>query len=145
MTLVFDTEPLVAFAFDERGADVVEDRLSRVHRRQDDGYTTTLNAAEFWYVASRKSTVSAAERHLESLMQTGLQLFDIDQLWSQVAMIKFEYNPALGDAYALAAAQRLENESNETTLLVGGDDCYDEIERSDQYGHLIERFRDGSS
>jgi hypothetical protein len=43
------------------------------------------------------------------------------------------YNPALGDAFALAAAATVE-----ATLLVGGDDDYDEVSDIP-----IERFRDG--
>ena len=46
-----------------------------------------------------------------------------------------EYNPALGDSFALATA-----ESAEATLLIGGDDDYDNV--SDV---SIKRFRDGAA
>jgi hypothetical protein len=44
------------------------------------------------------------------------------------------YNPALGDSFALATAEDVE-----ATLLVGGDNDYDEIADVP-----IDRFRDGS-
>ena len=42
MTVVFDAEPFVAFAFDEPRAEAVEDILDDVYDGETDGYVTTI-------------------------------------------------------------------------------------------------------
>jgi len=60
---------------------------------------------------------------------------DVGDAWLEASEYVLQYNPALGDSFALATAEDVE-----ATLLVGGDDDYDEI------SHVpIERFREGSA
>lgn len=141
MTVVFDTEPLLAFAFDEPGAREVEGYLDRVYDNEVDGYVTTVNLAEFRYVAVRKTSAAAADAHIEALREIGVTEYGIDGLWSAVSDLKAAYNPALGDAYALAAAREVATDGTDTTLLVGADDDYDVLEQEDEFEGLIERFR----
>ncbi|RXK49499.1 PIN domain-containing protein [Halorientalis pallida] len=143
MTVVFDAEPLLAFAFDEPGADVVERWLDRVYDAEIDGYVTTLNLAEFRYVASRKASAEGADAHIDTLQDQGVSEYGIDSLWTSASGLKATYSPAIGDAYAIAAALALdENGSEDVTLLVGADDGYDVFETTDGFEHLFERFRD---
>ena len=65
----------------------------------------------------------------------GIETRDIDAVWIEASEYILAYNPALGDSFALATADDVD-----ATLLVGGDDDYDDI--SDV---PIERFRDGSA
>lgn len=143
MTVVFDAEPLLAFAFDEPGAAVVEDWLDRVYDGEVDGYVTTINLAEFRYVAIREASAERADTHIQDLRDMGVREYKIDTLWEAASDLKATYSPALGDAYALAAANEIDtNGAQNTTLLVGADDDYDVFEEHEEYTHLIERFRD---
>ena len=140
MTVVFDAEPLIAFAFDEPGAETVEDWLDRVYDG-DPGYVSTINLAEFRYVAARKTSPEQADAHIRHLREMGLTAYDIDDRWQAVSTLKIDYAISIGDAYALATAADLDADSEAVTLLVGADDDYDGFEADSDFQHLIERFR----
>lgn len=143
MTVVFDAEPLLAFAFDEPGAGAVERWLDRVYDAEIDGYVTTLNLAEFRYVAARESSTADADAHIEDLRAMGVLEYGIDDLWDRASDVKATFSPTLGDAYAIAAARELDDGPGQSaTLLVGADDDYDELEETDGFGHVVERFRE---
>ena len=141
MTVVFDAEPLLAFSFDEPGADEVERWLDRVYDSELDGYVSTINLAEFRYIAIRKSSVEKADAHINDLQAMGVTEYRTDHLWKTVSHLKATYSPSLADAYAVAVARDLDDQQD-VTLLVGADDDYDAFEAADGYGHLIERFRE---
>ena len=141
MTVVFDAEPLLAFSFDEPGASDVERWLDLVYDGDRDGYVTTINLAEFRYVAARMTSVERADAHIDALRDIGVTTYDVDGLWRQASDLKTTYSPALGDAYALAAARSLDEDRQDVTLLVGADDDYDVLETEAGFDHLIERFR----
>lgn len=142
MTVVFDAEPLLAFAFDEPGAGTVERWLDRVYDGEHDGYVSTITLAEFRYIAARETSLEQADAHIRDLRNMGVMEYNIDDLWEDVSALKLTYSPAIGDAYAVATANTLDNNGEENvTLLVGADDDYDAFEDAEQFGHFIERFR----
>ena len=145
MKVVFDAEPLIAFAFDEPGAGNVEDFLDRVYDGEIDGYVTTINLAEFRYIAARLNSPERADAHIEDLKQMGVAEYEIDDLWELASELKTTYSPSLGDTYAVAAAKEEDNNGNDTTLLVGTDNDYNDFEEDERFTHLIERFRDESA
>jgi predicted nucleic acid-binding protein len=145
MKVIFDAEPLIAFAFDEPGAGAVEDVLDDVYDGEIDGYVTTINLAEFRYIAARLSSPERADAHIEDLKQMGVTEYKIDDLWEPASELKATYSPSLGDAYAVAATKEEDNNGNDVTLLVGADDDYDDFEDETRFKHLIERFRDEST
>jgi predicted nucleic acid-binding protein len=142
MTVVFDAEPLLAFALDEPGAGEVERWLDRVYDGEIDGYVATINFAEFRYVAARKASVAQADAHIDALRDMGVTEYSIDELWKAASDLKATYSPSVGDAYAVAAAKTLDDDEQNVTLLVGADDDYDVFEEEDGFSHLVERFRD---
>lgn len=142
MKVVFDAESLIAFAFDEPGAEAVEDVLNDVYDGEIDGYVTTINLAEFRYIAARLRSPERADAHIEHLKQMGVTEYKIDDLWELASELKAVYSPSLGDAYAVAATKEEDNNGNDVTLLVGADDDYDDLEEENGFKHLIERFRD---
>lgn len=142
MTVVFDAEPLLAFSFDEPGAGEVERRLDRVYDGELDGYISTINLAEFRYIATRKTSVAQADAHIDDLRDMGVTEYPVDDCWEAASDVKATYSPSLGDAYAVAAANALDNHiEGNVTLLVGADDDYDVFEAEDGIMHLIERIR----
>lgn len=146
MTVVFDAEPLLAFAFDEPGADTVEGWLDRVYDGELDGVVPTLTLAEFRYVATREASAEKADDHLDDLRNIGVTEYGIDGLWSAASRLKATYNPSLADAYLVAVAASLDDDvERNVTLLVGADDDYDVFEEDERYAHLIDRIRSESS
>jgi len=143
MTVVFDAEALLAFSFDEPGAGEVERWLDLVYDGERDGYVSTINLAEFRYIASRKASVEKADAHIDDLRDMGVTEYNIDTLWKDASALKATYSPAIGDAYALAVAKELDSDTErEVILLVGADEDYDIFEDTGEFAHLIERFRD---
>ena len=140
MTVVFDAEPLVAFAFDEPGAETVEDWLDRVYDGDRAGYVATVTLAEVRYVAARKASPEQADAHIRRLRELGLSEYEIDGLWRTAAELKRRHALAVVDAYAVAAAVDLDADED-VTLLVGADDDFDAVENDPDRQHLIERFR----
>ena len=92
-----------------------------------------MNLAEIQYTLARKYDRPTADEYLDWLSYLGIETVDIGDAWVEASEYILEYNPALGDSFALAAAETIE-----ATLLVGDDDTYDEVSDIP-----IERFRDG--
>ena len=122
--IIFDAEPLLAFAFDEPGAGDVENFFEDVYDGEVNGYVTTVNLAEFRYTAARLTSPKRADSHIEDLKEMGVTEYKIDDLWELASELKATYSPSLGDAYAVAAAKDEDTNGNDVTLLVGADDDY---------------------
>jgi predicted nucleic acid-binding protein len=131
-TVVFDTEPLVAYFCDEPGSDTVERYLDAVEGTAD-GFISTVNLAEVHYVVRAIDGETRANTVVDVIGESGIRNVDTELTWSAAAEFKFRYSPSLGDAFALGTAAHVEG-----TLLIGADDDYDEV--SDP--NLI-RFRTG--
>lgn len=133
--IVFDAEPLVAHAADEPGASTVADYLDAVSVDDSDGYISWVTVSEVRYILARKYDRDVADEYLEWVFELRLEPIDVEPVWFDASEHVLASNPALGDSFALATATHVD-----ATLLVGGDDDYDEITDVP-----IERFRDGSS
>ena len=131
--VVFDAEPLIAHADDEPGSDVVEEYLDAVAVEDTTGYVSCVTLTEIRYTLARKYDRTTADDYLDWLDHLSIETRDVEAVWVEASEFILKYNPALGDSFALATA-----EDADATLLVGGDDDYDEV--SDV---PIERFRDG--
>jgi len=131
--VVFDAEPLIAHADDERGSGTVKDYLNAVAAETATGYACCVNLAEVRYTLARKYDRATADEYLDWLTDLGIETVDVGDAWREAAEYTLTHNPALGDAFALATA-----ENSKATLLVGGDDDYDDVTDVP-----IDRFRDG--
>ena len=131
-SVVFDTEPLVAYLDDEPGSDTVERWIDRVAAGELDGYISPVTKTEVLYVGSRIGfpwdDLNASLRRLETL---GVAVHDPRECWEAAAALKSAHTMALGDAYALAAADAVDG-----TLLVGADADFEGVSIT------IERFRE---
>ncbi|UHQ96247.1 type II toxin-antitoxin system VapC family toxin [Natrinema halophilum] len=131
-TIVFDTEPLIAYLDDEPGSDVVEEWIDRVASGESKGYISPVTKTQVLYVGSRVGFRPEAVRaSLERLEELGVTVSDPRECWDGAAMRKDAYPMALGDAYALATADAVNG-----TLLVGADDDFDNVEED------VVRFRE---
>ena len=130
-TVIFDTEPLVAYFCDEPGSDTVETYIDAV-MGSSEGYISAVNIAEVHYIVRAIDGEERADAVVDVIEETGLGRIDTAETWRFAADYKYHHSPALGDAFALATA-----ESVDGTLLVGADDDYDNITDIP-----IERFRE---
>lgn len=119
--VVFDAEPLIAYFCDEPGSDTVETFVEAVEGTAR-GYISTVTVAEVHYVVRGVDGRGRADTVVEVLEESGVRRIGTQETWSLAADFKYRYSPALGDAFALAAAAHVDG-----TLLVGADDDYDEV------------------
>jgi len=131
-SVVFDTEPLVAYLDDEPGSDTVETWIDRVAAGELDGYISPVTKTEVLYVGSRIGfrwdDLHASLTRLETL---GVTVHDPRECWEDAAALKSAHTMALGDAFALATADAVDG-----TLLVGADADFEGASIP------IERFRE---
>lgn len=129
-TIVFDTEPLVAYFHDEPGSDTVEEYIEAINSGAD-GFISRITQTEIHYLTARIESVKRADLVVEVIAENGIRTIGCEDTWHAAAIFKQEYATALGDAFSLAAAEHVEG-----MLIVGADDDFDEITEVD-----IERFR----
>jgi len=128
--VVFDAEPLVAYFCDEPGSDRVEAYVEAVEGATE-GYISTVTLAEIHYVVRSIDSREHADLAIEILEESGIRQVETGEVWPLAAEFKFRHAPSLGDAFALGTAAHVDG-----TLLVGGDDDYDDVTDVQ-----IERFR----
>lgn len=126
-TYVIDTEPLIAFLYEEPGYEVVEDVLTRIEAGDVDGAIAEVIASELLYKIARlegedgtatPASLQAAERDVRVLERRGLAIERAP--WRLAGEIKADGGLSLADAYAVALAVE-----RDATLLVGADEDFD--------------------
>jgi predicted nucleic acid-binding protein len=130
--IVFDAEPLVAHAAGEPGSGVVEEYLNAVADGETNGYVSRVNLTELRYIIARQADITRADEYVEWLFDLGVRPLGVDDVWEAAAEVVLEYNPALGDSFALATADHLD-----AVVLVGADDDFDDVSAS-----RVRRFRE---
>jgi predicted nucleic acid-binding protein len=131
--IVFDTEPLVAHAASETGAEAVGEYLDRVDVGDAEGFVSPVTLTEVRYITEAVETSVQPDVFLSWLGSVVSQV-KASECWRDAARYKGEHQVALGDAYSLAVANYVGG-----TLLVGGDDDFDGAEDMD-----VVRFREGA-
>lgn len=123
---VFDTEPLIAYLYDEPGASDVTERLQAIETEEASGAVSHATATEVVYKVARLETgdpnqIPPGDEELD-VGQQDLRVFqgfgvtiEIPS-WSTVARIKAAGGISLGDSYAAALAVE-----EEATLIGGAD------------------------
>jgi len=102
--VVFDTESLLIFYLGEKGADVVENLLEKIARKEITGLINIVNLTEFYYILYRKDP-SIAEEKVRNLKAFGIKIAPAsDSIWKEAGKIKAKYAIPLADAFAAATA-----------------------------------------
>jgi predicted nucleic acid-binding protein len=126
---VFDTEAIIAFLYDEPGHDTVADLLGDVFDGTAEGYIAETNASEVFYLVARfegnndkptEASLRDADRDVRALERRGLSLERAN--WQLAGKVKAYGDISLADAHAVALAH-----DRDATLVVGGDDDFDEL------------------
>jgi predicted nucleic acid-binding protein len=124
MSVVFDTEALLAFYLGEPGGRMVQRRLEEIMEGETKGYLNIVNLTELYYILYRKSPDIAQEKE-RNLRGYGLEVVPIndDGLWKKAAETKGSHALSLADAFAAATAK-----VKKATLMAGRDTVFDGID-----------------
>lgn len=129
---VFDTEPLIAYFYDEPGAGDVAERLEKINTDEASGAISHATATELVYKIARLETgdpnqttpsdeeYDTGEHDLRVLRGYGITIETPS--WHLVARIKGAGGISLGDSYATALAIE-----EEATLVVGADPEFGDV------------------
>lgn len=138
---VIDTEPLIAFFYNEDGHGEVATVLDDIEEGAVTGVMDELNAAELLYKVARiegtadgeptQESLRQADRDLRTLQRRGVELERAN--WRLAGEVKAHGHVSLADAHAVALAHE-----HDATLLVGADDDFDDLPVDVD----VEQFRD---
>ena len=124
MSLVFDTEALLAFYLGEPSGKEVERRLVKITKGEIRGYLNIINLTELYYILYRRSPDIAEEKE-RNLRGYGLEIVPVDdnRLWKEAAKTKGKHALSLADAFAIATAK-----VKKANLLLGRDTEFNGID-----------------
>ncbi len=120
--VVFDSYALISFFRQEPGYEVVRNLLVKMAADECEGYITTVNIGEVYYMIARKSNGKAAELALDALLQFPLHIVAADlNLSLAAAKLKAKYSLSYADAFAAALTMQ------QKAVLLTGDDEFDNL------------------
>jgi predicted nucleic acid-binding protein len=117
LSLVFDSEPLIAYFIGEPSAFKVVELLRKKSDGELNAYINLVNISEIYYIVHRIDP-SRVEDKIDYLRNNGIQFIPVldNDIWKTAAQIKSQYRMSLADAYAAATAIQ-----TESTLVIGRD------------------------
>lgn len=116
--IVFDSFALIAFFRMEEGYELVRDLLVRISNDESEGYITTVNLGEIYYMISRKSNTKNAEEAIHDLLHFPIHIVEADlKLTLEAAKLKAKYSISYADAFAAALTI-----TRKATLITGDDE-----------------------
>jgi predicted nucleic acid-binding protein len=122
--VVFDSYALIAFFRQEKGYELVRDLLVKMANDESEGYITTINVGEVYYMISRKSSTKNADIALDALLKFPLHIIEADlKLSLEAAKLKAKYSLSYADAFAGALT------INRKAVLITGDDEFENLTR----------------
>jgi Predicted nucleic acid-binding protein, contains PIN domain len=127
--IAIDAEPLIAYYWDEPGAEDVEAVLDDVEGGNIRGWINTVTCTEVRYVCGRDDPEQS--RQYVSRIRDWFSVVTAEDVWERAAAYKQEHPVALGDAFTLATAVE-----KDAVAFCGGDDDFSPVDVN------IRRFRD---
>jgi len=127
--IVIDAEPLVAYYWDEPGAEDVEAVIDDVERGNVRGWINTVTCTEVRYVCGRDDPEKS--RQYVSRIREWFGVVTAEDVWESAAACKRAHPVALGDAFTIATAIE-----KDAVAYCGGDDDFDSIDVD------VRRFRE---
>ena len=104
--LVFDSWAIIAFFNNEAPAEHVKLLLADSARRKN-GWITTVNLGEVWYMLVRKHSAELANHAIAEVTEIGIERVDVDwPMVLQAADYKSRHKISYADAFAAALAKQ---------------------------------------
>jgi len=120
--VVFDSYAFIAFFRQEAGYELVRDLLVKMANDESEGYITTINVGEVYYMISRKSNAKSADLALDALLKFPLHIIEADlKLTLEAAKLKAKYSLSYADAFAGALT------INRKAILIAGDNEFENL------------------
>ena len=120
---VLNSYSLLAYAEDEKGADAVEDILTKALDNQAEIFLSVINWGEMYYIALREGGKERAELYRETFARYPITIVEANkELTLQAAHFKANYKISYADAFAAAVAK------NRKAVLVTGDKEFKSLE-----------------
>jgi len=105
-SLVFDSWAIIAFFNNEAPAEKVKLLLVESARRKN-GWISTVNLGEVWYMLVRKRSKELANHAIHEVTELGLERVDVDwPMVLQAADFKSRHKISYADAFAAALAKQ---------------------------------------
>ena len=105
-TKVLDAYAVLAFLYDEPGAEIIQNLLSDAGEDKINLAMCTVNLGEVWYWVSRRASPEAADRFVQELQAMGVEIVDADwEVTHQAAVFKARGNISYADTFAAALAK----------------------------------------
>ena len=105
-TKVLDAFAILAFLYDEPGAEIVHQLISDAGEGKVNLVMCTVNLGEVWYWTSRRASPQTADDSLQELQEMGIKIVDADWvLTRQAAIYKTKGNISYADTFAAALAK----------------------------------------
>ena len=127
--IAIDAEPLIAYYWDEPGADDVEAVLDGVEQGDIRGWINTVTCTEVRSVCGRDDPEHS--RQYVSRIRDWFTIVTAEDVWERAAAYKQDHPVALGDAFTLATAVE-----KDAVAYCGADDDVDDL------GVTVRRFRE---
>lgn len=126
--LVFDSYALIAFFKQEPGYEFVRELLVKIANDESEGYITTVNVGELYYMTARKSSQKNAEIVLDALLKFPLHIVDADlSLSLEAAKLKAKYSLSYADTFAAALT------ITRKATLITGDEEFRSLDRETNF------------
>lgn len=119
--IAIDAEPLIAYYWDEPGADDVEAVLDDVERGNSRGWINTVTCTEVRYVCGRDDAEKS--RQYVSRIRDWFSVVTAEDVWERAAAYKQDHPIALGDAFTLATAAE-----KDAVAFCGADDDFANVD-----------------
>jgi predicted nucleic acid-binding protein len=120
--IVFDSYAIIALLKEESGYEKVRELFVQISQNKTEGYMTTVNVGEVYYMMARKSNMNFAEEALRVIHQLPIEIVDPDlKLSIEAAKLKSKYSLSYADAYAAALTIQ------KKATLVSGDKEFDTL------------------
>lgn len=104
---VLDSYAVMAYAEDEKGADVVADLLVKALDERVHLMISVVNWGEMYYIALREGGKERAELYRTTLMKYPIEIIDADQsLTLEAAHFKARHKISFADAFAAGLAKQ---------------------------------------
>jgi predicted nucleic acid-binding protein len=120
--IVFDSHALISFYRKEPAYERVRDLLVKIANNESEGFISSVNVGEIYYMLIRKGNIKTAEAAVNSLNHFPVQIIDPDfKLCMEAATLKAKFTISYADAFAAALT------ISKKATLVTGDKEFDKL------------------
>lgn len=113
--IVFDSYAFIALFRNESGGEFVNELLSKIANGEAEGYMSSVNLGEVYYMMVRKNNLRDADAAIRDILHLPVEIYEPDVTFClQSAALKSKFKISYADAFAAALTI-----SKKATLITG--------------------------